>query len=575
MATRACRILLVVASIVIVLVVAAPAALWLLFDEQDLRARASQYIRQQTGRELTLRGPIRLSFFPWLGAELRDVSVAQPAAAGGDPFARFAEVGLRVRLLPLIRGAIEVGGVRGAGGRISLAGYQLRDLAVSTGAFGGGEATDVSLRFTLVPDDAPGVPVALDGRMVFHVAEQRLDLSDLKGTAGGMSFTGRVRAQRVLDAPVFDGQLETGTFNLRALLSQLGIAYAPADAKAMTAVSLAAGVASSPARTELRGLVASLDGSTLKGAATMTAGATPSWDAALAVDSLDVDRYLPAAAAASAGSSPADPYASLRELVARVELSAQRLRAFGLQFSGVSAVATARDGVISVAPIRGALYGGRGELAARVDVRGKEAAAYHLDGTFTNVSVQPLLADARSISALSGTGDLSLSLEAEAADPSRLMDALGGQVTMSVRDGRIEGADLLKFLAQARAMADTLRGKPAAVQPDPADRTKFTRLTGSTTIVRGVARSRDLKLEAPDLAATGEGTIDLVRERIDYLLRARSDQAGNVAVPIAIEGPFDAPAYRIQAGAAVRDAAKQELKKQLEKRGLKGLLKIP
>jgi AsmA protein len=191
------------------------------------------------------------------------------------------------------------------------------------------------------------------------------------------------------------------------------------------------------------------------------------------------------------------------------------------------------------------------------------------------VSVQPLLTDTQSISALSGTGDISLQIHATAADPARLTEALEGRLAMSVRDGRIEGADFLKLVTQARAMADQLRGRPAAAQSDPADRTKFTRLSGSATIDRGIATNSDLKLEAPDLQAAGAGTIDLVRERIDYVLRASSDQAGNVAVPIAIEGPFAAPAYRVEAAAALRDAAKQELKKQLEKRGLKGLFKKP
>ncbi len=572
MTPRARRVLIVASSIVIAAAIAAPAALWLLFDEQNLRARASQYVKQQTGRELTMHGPISLSFFPWLGAELKDVSVAQPADAGGGPFARFAEVGLKLRLLPLIRGTIEVGGVRGNGGVVSLAGYDLRDLAVATGAFGGGQATDLSVKFTMVPAGGTGVPVVLDSRMLFHVAEQRLDLSDLKGSIGAMSFTGDVRGRRVLDAPAFDGRIETGTFNLRTLMSDLGVVYVPADAKAMTAASLAARLATSPTRTELSDLVFSLDGSTLKGMATMAAGAKPSWDAALSIDSLDLDRYMPSAA--QPGTSTAGSYDALRDLIARVKLNAQRVRAFGLQFSNVSASATARDGLITITPVRGAAYGGRGELAARMDVRGK-VPAYHLDGTFTNVSVQPLLNDAQSISTLSGTGNVSLRVDAMAADPARLMEATNGQLTMVVSNGRIEGADFLKLIAQGRAMADRLRGRPAAVQSDPADRTKFTRLSGTATIARGVARTSDLKLEAPDLQATGEGTIDLVGERVDYRLRAVSDQAGNVAIPIIIEGPFAAPAYRVDAGAAVRDAAKQELRKQLEKRGLKGLLKIP
>jgi AsmA protein len=263
----------------------------------------------------------------------------------------------------------------------------------------------------------------------------------------------------------------------------------------------------------------------------------------------------------------------LRELVARVGLEIRQLRAFGLQFANVRATLDARNGTINVAPIRASLYDGSGRIAARMDLRSR-VPAYHVDGRLEGASVQPLLSDAQQITALAGTGDLTLRLDAVASDPASLMQTARGEIAMSVRDGRLEGADFLKLLSQARAVSDQVRGRPVRAPSDPANRTKFSRLTASAIVENGVARSDDLKLEAPDLQATGAGTIDLARETIDFVVRARSDQAGNVAVPIAIEGPFSGPTYHVQTGALLRDAAEQELKKQLERR-LKGLFKKP
>jgi AsmA protein len=208
-----------------------------------------------------------------------------------------------------------------------------------------------------------------------------------------------------------------------------------------------------------------------------------------------------------------------------------------------------------------------------MDVRGK-VPAYHADGRLSGVDVQPLLSDAQQITALSGTGDLSFRLDAAAADPSRLLETSRGELALAVRDGRLEGVDFLTLLTRARTMADQLRGRPVSAQSDPANRTKFSRLSASAIVQRGVARSDDLRLEAPDLQATGVGTIDLARETIDYVVRASSDQAGNVVVPITVAGPFSAPAYRVETGAMLKEAAKQELQKQIGRK-LKGLFKKP
>ncbi|HSL23571.1 MAG TPA: AsmA family protein [Vicinamibacterales bacterium] len=569
------KLLIGVAAVIVLVAIAVPILFWILLDEDRLRARATEYVRAQTGRELRIEGPIDLAFFPWLGAELKGVSIGEPGQTGGDPLARFGEIGLKVKLLPLLRSReIEVGGIRGSGGTLRTAGYELRDLSVSTAAFGGSAPTDVSLRFNLAPSGAATTtPVSLDGRMVFDIARQALDLSDVNGSIGEMSFTAALRGTRVLEAPEFEGRVESQRFDLRKLLAQTGTPYVPAGANAMTSASLSAQLATSAAAMRLDNLVFLLDGSRITGSATMKRGPRPEWDAAVQVDSLDVDRYLPGTQAAPSEPAAADPYAALRELTGRARLQVRALRAFGLQLTNVSATLAARNGMITVTPIRAALYSGAGELSGQMDARHR-APAYRVEGRLSRVSFQPLLTDAQSITALSGTGDVSIRLEAAGADPARIMESVDGRVAMTVSDGRIEGADFLRMLARARSMADQIRGRPAAVEADPADRTKFTRLTGTGSIENGVLRTDDLVLVAPDLEAAGEGTIDLARDQIQMVLRARSDQAGNVAVPIAISGPFNAPSYQVQAGALLRDAAKEELKKRLE-RGLRGLIKKP
>ena len=102
--------------------------------------------------------------------------------------------------------------------------------------------------------------------------------------------------------------------------------------------------------------------------------------------------------------------------------------------------------------------------------------------------------------------------------------------------------------------------------------TPFATLTASATIAGGVARNTDLVLESSTLQATGSGTADLERATLEYLLRARSPQAGNVTIPIAVTGPFSKLSYRVEAGTMIRDAAVREINRQIQK-GLGSLFK--
>jgi AsmA protein len=92
------------------------------------------------------------------------------------------------------------------------------------------------------------------------------------------------------------------------------------------------------------------------------------------------------------------------------------------------------------------------------------------------------------------------------------------------------------------------------------------------TIAGGIARNTDLVLVSSTLNATGSGTADLERAMLDYLLRARSPQIGDMTVPITIAGPFSKPSYRVDTATIIRDAATKEINRQIQK-GLGSLFK--
>jgi uncharacterized protein involved in outer membrane biogenesis len=496
------RLLATIGLILLVILVAIPLLLWLFVDPDDLRARAAAYVKEHTGRELTIGGPVRLSFFPWLGAEMREVALGHPGQTRGEPFATFAELGVTVRLVPLLRRTVEVGGVTASGGVVRVSGaqgtaYELRNVLLKSGAFGAEEPTDLSLSFD-VTGAGPTLPVLLRSRMVLDLPRQLLDLTDLTLHAGDTTMTGSVQGRQVVDAPT--------------------------------------------------------------------------WDVALKADRLDADRFLPLLAAPAPAAATVDGRAA-RPMTARADLEVGRLRASGLEMADVAVSVVAQDGVVTAKPFRGSMYGGTGDFTMTLDGR-RRIPTTRVAGKMLGVDLAPMLRDLQQLQALSGTGEVALDLTVRGTDAAEMRRSMTGEVTANVRDGQIDGADFVKMLVQAHAMAAQLRGRPAMASVEPGDATSFSRLAGRALLRGGVATIQDLVIESPLFRATGDGTADLAGETLDVQLRATSRETADLVVPIAITGPFSAPRYSIQAGEILKEAAKEELERQI-KRGLQRLLKKP
>ncbi|HZW58772.1 MAG TPA: AsmA family protein [Woeseiaceae bacterium] len=102
-------LLLAVAGIVLLLVLTA-GALLLFLDPNDYRDDIAARVEAATGRELTIEGDLSMRVFPWLAVEVGRTTLGNAEGFGDEPFARFDNARLSVRLLPLLlRQEIAVG----------------------------------------------------------------------------------------------------------------------------------------------------------------------------------------------------------------------------------------------------------------------------------------------------------------------------------------------------------------------------------------------------------------------------------------------------------------------------------
>ena len=117
---RPLRIAAYAAAGLIGLIVVALVCVVVFVDPNDYRDDIEKLVEQKTGRELTLGGELKLSVFPWIALETGPASLGDGPGFGPEPFVSIKEAHVGVRLLPLLRGKIEVGNVKLDGARIRL-----------------------------------------------------------------------------------------------------------------------------------------------------------------------------------------------------------------------------------------------------------------------------------------------------------------------------------------------------------------------------------------------------------------------------------------------------------------------
>ena len=417
------------------------------------------------------------------------------------------------------------------------------------------------------PDTAIDIPAqtVTVPHFILHLADARL--------------TGNVSVGKFIDAPRATGSFHLDPVSPRELLDHLGIA-APRtkDAKALETLSADAGFSYGGGAARLSGMKVRLDQSTLTGNAAVVDLTTHAMTFDLAVDQVDIDRYLspdkPAAPTASAAAGP-DPLKALR-MDGRLALGTARID--GINFSHVQIGVAAQGGVIDIAPAGANLYGGQYTGHIRYDDRGA-VPSVDMNQSLTGVDVAQLLQDFAKTRRFSGRGNVTARLSARGRGADQILRTLNGHVAVNLVNGAIEGVDLWGDVNRAQALVQTHSLAAAAgAGTGGAGRTTFDAFKASADIVDGVASTKDLTIASRNLHVTGQGTTNLVTHAIDYrlnvtILKAPTGTAGPALadVPVSITGSMTDPKVRpdiagIAKARLQRELGKHkdELKKKLE-----------
>ena len=103
--------ILAAVGIVAALFVVAAFVLPMVIDPNNYKEEIRAGVLEETGRELVIGGEIQWTVFPSIGLGLADLELGNRVGFGDKPMIRVGEASVSVKLLPLLRGKIEVGKV--------------------------------------------------------------------------------------------------------------------------------------------------------------------------------------------------------------------------------------------------------------------------------------------------------------------------------------------------------------------------------------------------------------------------------------------------------------------------------
>jgi len=640
----------------IALVIAAVLVIPMFVDVESYLPQIEQKVSEATGRPVSFGRDVDVSVFPWAGVSFDTMRIGNSQEFGEGEFVKVESFEVRMKLLPLLSKNVEIEKFVLNGPEVHLVkladgssnwqfgsqeakspqpsaekgsqsqeqktarNFQLASLEVGEFAVNGGRI--------LYEDREAGLSKKIEN-ITFHLKNVSLDRpidlffsADIDGTPltveGSVGPVGQKPGEGTVTTDLavnladelkislegtfinpsgeqkFNVHLSTEPFSPRSLLQTLEMPFPveTTDPEALSSVAADLQIEGDPSAVMLRDSRLTIDDSTLKIAAELTDMAKPDVSFKLTLDTIDVDRYLPAPQdKKAAGGIAADPapaatpeqqqaagqepagaepaaidYRPLRRLVVDGEMSIGELTVHGAALRNVELKIAGSDGVFTLDPFRLDLYEGGVDVTGKFDVRQdspETAVSLEADG----IKVGPLLRDSLEKEILEGTMGAAADISFRGDTAPSVKKSLNGSGTLTFVDGAIVGIDIA---ATARSLAAGLGSKV----PEKKPRTDFAELQVPFVFENGVFNTENTTLRSPLLRVKTMGSADMVSERLDMRVRTKivgtlkgqgdtQDRTG-LTVPLLVEGTFADPKYSADLSGLVSEETLQEAVKNPE-----------
>ncbi|MGH8551418.1 MAG: AsmA family protein, partial [Methylococcales bacterium] len=426
-----------------------------------------------------------------------------------------------------------------------------------------------------------------------NLAAHTFSATNLRLIAGRTSVGANLSASRIFANPALDGQISIDRADPGRLIKLVKFEYIPKDPSVLKTLNGNFAVALNESRLIIKDIAVVLDGNPIKGVASIAGFVSPKIKFNFSAEHLDADRYLP-----ESGTPPvavnADPPPGVSVVDAdrpalgtnnkskEVEtatvqgiLNLGSLRYQGLLAEGVQMAFNISNGVVRSNQRFQKFYGGRLKGSVEFNNHDHEP-VISLNQNLTGVQIGSLLQDLQGKKPIDGTLETTIRLVGHGPQLQDFKSTLNGDISATLSDGQFHGVDLDQVIRDSK----NLIAVSGLVSDPTAGITRFSKLTVQATIDQGILKGTKLEGTSTNFDFSGNGGIDLGKDRVDYRIDAvvndnpegiagiKIKELQGLRIPIQVGGTLSSPTFQPELQGVLKDpkvkAAADKLKQKLD-----------
>ncbi len=357
----------------------------------------------------------------------------------------------------------------------------------------------------------------LKGSLEYDAVHRRLRMDGIKGRWGGLTLSGHLTGLGVGRAPVWQGECDVQTSDLRGLLRLVNLLPDGMGPDVLHKAAVKTRFSVSDKEQRLEDMVGNIDGIAFRGTLIRRTGMPPSWETNLAVEELNMDRYLP-----QKPPSPSDtpwPVDVLETFALKGHMRVAALTLSGITLHAVELPVRVHQGLLTIDRASARVCGGDAGARLRCRTSGK-GFVVRLVCALRNTDMRRLTSSqGEGGTTLSGKGDLDADIQGNLRSSFDIPSRLNGSWAIKINKGHFAEKD--------------------------GTRRFFSLIAASGTLRNGVLHSDDLRVSGNDFSLHGKGHVNLVNRTLGYDLNVSAMGLRNI--PVRYSGSLSEPQRRISA----------------------------
>ncbi len=420
-----------------------------------------------------------------------------------------------------------------------------------------------------------GLPLTLNtsGKTTLDLGQDSLMVDDLALTYGSLGLNTPLQGKQITQNMALSGQLNIAEFSLAELLAELG---SPLENQAKNDFSGQMQWSLVGDRLQLNNIDMKLDDSSIKGDLDLKQMSQLKGQFNLAINQLDLDKYLPAEeAGATSTSSQTSVAMDLGQMSGQVKMTG--LIASGVNLSDIDLKIRTSGKNITIEPLQADFYQGliKTEMQFRPESKTQKLKLTH---SMNDFQAGGLLTDLMGSEYLTGLGQLNADINIDEPFAEKPLKTANGNISYKLTDGDIVGIDVFQIMQQSLSLLN----KTDAAASNSELKTEFGLMEIDADINQGVLKTNTLKLNSPYFEMNGNVEIDLDQQTIkgtiqpmltnipEGVLDKNFEKLINLKIPVTLNGSLLEPKISIDIAKLILatqkekiDQKKEELKDEL------------